>query len=71
MNLPPIPQKLQVPDAEAVRQLALAVTTREGRKAAHNLADYFERAIEVNAHNEQVARTALTQLREALGEVEA
>lgn len=70
MKLPPIPQKMNVPDAEAMRQLALAVTTRQGREEAHKLADYFERAIDVNEHNGTVAREALRQLREVLGEVE-
>ena len=71
MKLPPIPNKMQPPDGDALRMLALCVTTPEGRKQAHQMANYLERVIEVNHHNEQVAREALRQLREALQEVEA
>lgn len=71
MKLPPIPQKMNVPDVESVRQLALAVTTRQGRREAHQLADYFESAIEVHQHNVDAAREALRMLREVLGEVAA
>lgn len=70
MKLPPIPPKLQAPDAESVRQLRLAVKTIPGRRQAHDLADMLERLIDVNAHNERVAREALATMREILGEVE-
>lgn len=71
MKLPPIPKKMNVPDVAGIQQLAQAVRTGQGRREAHQLADYFERAIEVHQHNVDAAREALRILREVLGEVQA
>lgn len=69
-KLPPLPAKLPLPDAEAIRQLALCVSTSHGRAEAHRLADYYERLLSINEHNAGAARAALGMLREALEEVE-
>lgn len=70
-KLPPLPPRMSAPDGDAIRQLALCVRTIHGRAQAHELASYYERALEVNAHNAKVAGDALRMLREALQEVEA
>lgn len=71
LQLPPLPRKEPELDAEGIRVLVLTVTTTDGRAQAHQMADYLENLVEVNSHNEKVARDALRVLREALGEVQA
>lgn len=71
LHVPPLPPLLQAPDAEAIRQLKLAVTTRQGRAQALQYADNLERLVEVHEHNLRVGQEALRIVREALGEVEA
>jgi hypothetical protein len=71
LQLPPLPRKEPELDADGIRLLGHSVTTTQGRAQAHKMADYLEKLVEINAHNERVARDALGALREALGEVEA
>lgn len=71
LRLPPVPAKMAAPDPDAIRQLALCVQTTHGRAQAHELAGYYERVLDANAHNAKVAGEALTMLREALEEVAA
>lgn len=70
-RLPALPPRMSAPDGDAIRQLALCVRTIHGRAQAHELASYYERALELNAHNAKVAGEALAMLREALQELEA
>ena len=71
LHVPPLPPRLQAPDAEAVRQLRLAVTTRQGREQAHQYADNLEQLVEAYEHNLRVGQEALQIVREALAEVAA
>jgi hypothetical protein len=70
LTMPPMPPKLQGPDAETERQLKLAVTTPKGRELAHQYADTLERLIERLDNNRGVWGDTLRLVREALGEVE-
>jgi len=68
--IPSLPDRLRVPDDNAIAELVALAATPQGKKDARALADFLERAIEVYAHNTQVARETLRLVRAATGEVQ-